>query len=475
MLMTQSVLLAGAAGAVSAWLAFWFPRAFLALANVRVTYSVAPDWRVFLYLAAIALGAGCAAGLAPALEALRSDVAGAIKGHSGPLGMMRWKMRDSLVAAQIALSLVLLAAAGLLVTASLRVLRGEPGFDAERVLVAYSPLRFPPYTAASAESFYRELAARVRALPGVEAAAFATSIRSGAASEPVKPRERMSDRGIVSSVNQVSPDFFQSVGIRLVRGRRFSAEEASTSAPVAIVSEALARKLWPAQDPLGRQMVDRRGAVLEVVGVAGNIDPAFGVFQSVREQFYRPLAPRTGDDDLLIRYSGDVKPLERAVHETVRNLNSGLMLSTERLRTLIDRTAADAGRMSELGVCLAVVALVLAVIGIYGVVSFAASERTHEFGVRMALGATRAQITGLVIGTGWRPVGIGLAAGTAMAWGAAAGLEHVLKQSPVPLDGSDPLLYASAAMGMGLAATAAMIGPARRAARLDPAAALRSE
>jgi len=144
MLLTQSLLLAAAAGAASGWLAFWFPSAFLALANARVDYSLEPDWRVFLYLGAIAMGAGCAAGLAPALESLKIDLISATKGQAGLLGITRWKMRDGLVMAQVALSVVLLAAAGLLVKATHGALTGDPGFEPDGVLVAYSPLRFPP-------------------------------------------------------------------------------------------------------------------------------------------------------------------------------------------------------------------------------------------------------------------------------------------------------------------------------------------
>ncbi len=239
MLLTQSLLMAGAAGAASAWMAYWFPSAFLALANLRVDYSLAPDWRVFLYLGVIAMGAGCAAGLAPASESLKTDLTSAIKGHPGHLGMTPWKMRDSLVTAQVALSLLLLAAAGLLAKATYGALTGDPGFEADRVLVAYSPLRFPPYTTASAASFYREFAGRVAVLPGVESVAFATSIRSGDSIELVKSHARLSDPGSQASVNQVSPQFFRTMGIRLIRGRTFTSEEASVAAPITVVSETL--------------------------------------------------------------------------------------------------------------------------------------------------------------------------------------------------------------------------------------------
>ena len=200
-----------------------------------------------------------------------------------------------------------------------------------------------------------------------------------------------------------------------------------------------------------------------------------GVFHSVRAQFYRARTPQTDDDDLLIRYSGDGRAIQQAIREIARGMDHELMASTETLRGLIDRTQGDARHMAALGLCAGGVALLLAAIGLYGVVAFATAQRTREFAIRMALGATRARIVLDVLAAGLKPVWIGVLTGVVIARAVAEGLHNVLKEAPIPLDAQDPLLYFSVSVLLAMVAAAAMLSPARTAARSQPANALRLE
>ena len=475
MLLVEGFLLAAAAGGISLWASYKVPGVLFAfLAGQPADFPLAPDWRIFLYVFGVALAAGCLSALAPALESLKVDLTASLKDiASAAGGTSGARLRTALVASQVALSLTLLVGAGKFLEAYWRMNRAHSGYDPRHVLAA--PLRFPGgFTAARSLLLGQEAVARIEALPGVSSVARANDL-------PLMGTRllaaRFQDRGIETartlSFQPGAPDLLRTLDIPLLRGRDFRASDGPfNGAPArAIVSQRLAREMSPNADPVGRVLETLQGVSYEIIGVARDVrfplsdDPVVYTFDgwNRREAFF------------LVRFSGDPRQVEEAVRTAIRGLRGDLLVTPRTLQSYIDDSLADTWRVVLLILLLGVVAMTLAVAGIYGIISFTVSQKTRELGIRMALGAQKRDIFREVLVSGGRPVLLGLFVGLWMALAADSAIRHIFHHSPVLLDAADPRVFLGSALVLGVAALAAMLVPARRGAGGDPLTALHYE
>jgi predicted permease len=471
-LLTETLVLSALATAFSIMLAQPAISAFWNRMAPGSPLDVAPDWHVLLYCLAVSTVAGAIAGLSPALESLRPDLVESLKGSGtgATQGKRGSHFRSALVAVQISLSLVLLAQAGLYLRAQRQFLSYEPGFETKQVLslmLTSVATGFEPPPA-----FYRDLEARVRAAPGVSEVSFASiGMWSGRNSTELadidgRPIPQTKDYNRDPARRLVAPGFFGALGIALTRGRAFTRNEASS----AVISEAMARRYWPGEDPVGHSF--RVGATRhQIVGVCRDV-------QSVRFMtddgpfYYLPLAPQTKAPFLLVRVAGDPQSIIPQIRETVRQLDPQMAASIVTLSSILAAQAENLKPVMILGSIAGGLALLLALTGVYGVVSYSVSQRIREIGLRMALGAQRADVLALVLRSGAMPVMGGLAVGTLLAFGLSRMLESILfglsaRHAFGTLAVVPVLLFVTAAGAIWI--------PARRAAALDPLHSLRHE
>src|SRR5579859_1713137 len=486
-LVIECLLLFGAAGALGLVIANWMVRGLLALIpRLPVSLSLDPrlDWRVLTAALVLALGTGLLAGLVPALQSTRPNLVPALKaGSGGSDGAGRLRLRSGLLVVQIAFSMVLLVVAGLFAR-TLQHARGiDPGFDPEGV--AFTTLDFG--TANYSEDRGRQAAMailnQVRALPGVHGAALSAMLPLGGGGlgfgpitvpgRPVDPREGELD----ADWDVVSPGYFATLGIPLVQGRDFSEADRAGVGDVAIINEAYAAALFPGEDPVGRTLVNEGrtpsdSRTLTVIGVVRNAKYRF-LGEAQRNFIYVPLSQwyfaRT---NILVKMTPGVAMPAVAVGRIVAAVDPALpILRQEALRDQMAVALLPQQLALFVSGGLGLVALLLALLGIYGVTAYGVSQRTREIGVRIALGAPRGHVLGLVLRQGLVLAGVGVLLGALAAFG-ATGLLRGLLYGVAP---ADVVALGGAAVLLALAALAASWVPARRAARLDPVIALRSE
>jgi putative ABC transport system permease protein len=480
-LLTESALLHLLGGALGALLAAAGVAALVHFSppNVPRLGLAAVDARVLAVTFGVALLSGIAFGLVPALRcsgrALRAAVAAAGAGAV----IRRRRLDGLLVTGDVALALLLLVGAGLVLQSLFRLFAVDPGFDARRLLAAQISVSGPRYTEdAKVVDFYRQVLDRVRALPGVEAAAVASQLPLGGNFDGYGIRfENNPEAGEADAPTAqrfaVSAGYCRAMRIPLLRGRDLSAHDQAGAPAVVLVNRTFAERIWPGQEAVGKRihLGDSAGPWRTVVGIVGDVRHR-GLDEPAALQVYLP-APQWVDSDmtLVVRAAADPRLLAAAVRGAVWAVDAERPVT--HIATMDQMMQVSlARRLLTLRLLLvfASIAVLLAMVGIYGVLSYAVAERTREIGVRMALGAPRRSIVVLVVGGGALYVGAGLAIGTGLALAASRFLGGLL----FGVTAQDPLTYAGLALLLAMVALLAAWLPARRAARLDPLIATRS-
>ncbi len=486
-LLTESILLAFIGGIAGMLLGLWGGRAIGSIdlhTPVPVYVDFRFDWRVFAYSFGAALLTGVVAGLVPALRASRAHIRGALHESGRSIAGGKNRLRSSLVVLQVAGSLMLLVIAGLFARSLAAVQHTNLGFDPHNVIDFTMDPSEIGYNESQGLAFYKSLLERVRALPGVQSAALnsSTPMSNYLDTDYLKVSDYQNPPGqglplVFYSV--VSQGFFENMRTPILQGRAFTEADNERSPYVAIVSEAFAARFWPHQNPIGKRFAKVSGVtnpLYEVVGVAK--DSRFsGLTGTIDAYFYLPLAQNYALGPLEVLQVRSAAPTDAVIRETqdvVRSLAPNLPLFD--IRTMAEHLDTLSGFLlfrlgAGLAAALGLLGLILAIVGVYGVISYSVSQRTHEIGIRVALGAQRRQILTMILGQGILIVGVGSILGCAGAFAAARLIANFL----VGVSPTDPATYAAVTVILGLIALLACYIPARRAMRVDPMVALRYE
>ncbi len=484
-LLAESAVLGVIGGAAGLVLAAGAMRAMVALApaNVPRLSEVRLDLSVLAFTLAASLFTALLFGLAPAFDAARASVADFLKesGRTSSAGAGRAKLRSGLVIAEIALAVVLLAGAGLMLRSFVVLQQVEPGLRPEGLLTARvsligrSAFNQPRLWA----DFYDRVLANVRQLPGVKAAAAinllplddfgignSTNFRVIGRPEPA-PKDMP-----LSEIRVVSLDYFRTMGIPLIKGRVFTERDTKDSEPVAVISESLAWQIFPGEDPLGKRITVSIDKGSEIVGVAGNVHD-YGLDAPLRLESYIPMAQMPNPLlTIVVRTAGDPRALVPAFRQAVWSVeNDRPIYAIRTMEQVISRSVAQPRFRTALLGLFAALALLLAAVGIYGVISYAVAQRVQEIGIRVALGATRPDVLRLVMGQGMLLAGSGLALGLAGAWAGTRWISALL----FGIRPTEPVVFGALVLLLALVALLACWAPARRATRVDPVVALRQE
>jgi predicted permease len=484
-LLTESTLLALAGGVVGLLLAFWMTDAltsFFPSLAYAIVLDVSPDARALVFTLAVSILTGVVFGLAPAFQATKPDLIPVLKGESQRAGHARLvSLRNALVVAQVALSLVVLVCAALFVQSFRNAKSIDPGFAThDAVLVSVNPGLFG-YTKEQGRDFYQRLSERVRALPGVEAAGVVDWMPLSDSSNSWGPVYRSEQpapppgEGMSAFAETVGPGYFKAMRIPLLEGRDFEDRDREGILPEAVVvNETLARRLWPGESAVGKRMSMGRNSAdaFNVIGVArdGKVrslgeEPRNLMYVSV-DQTYR------GGMSLVVRSTGEPAGVIAGVRRAVKELDARMPLYNVRTIEQHLTWAFWAQNMAaSLATAFGLLALVLAGVGLYGVIAYTVARRTHEIGIRVALGAQARDILRLVIRQGMALTLVGLGAGLV----GALLLSRLLLSLLYGVRPGDPATYILVALLLALVALAACLVPARRATKVDPMVALRYE
>ncbi|MBV9924267.1 MAG: ABC transporter permease [Acidobacteria bacterium] len=480
--LTETLLLALAGGAAGILLAQWGVDALLALnpGELPTAQKVGLDARVLAFSVGLSVLTGLVFGIVPALQLSKTDVTSGLKegGRAGE-GKERARVRSAFVVAQVALSLVLLVGAGLLLNSFYRLLKTSPGFNPQNLLTM--EYRLPRNRYAKGEqqwAFHREVVERVSHLPGVTSAAVVRGLPfsgNGGALTYLVPGRPAPPAGQEQKTleNAIDPNYLATVGLPLVRGRNFTYADGPDTPPVLLVNRTLAEKLWPGEDPLGKQLeLPDAKMTAEVVGVVGDAKQ-YDIAEQQRPQIYTAYAQNPHIfGTLVVRSRVEPLSLAETVKKTVWSVDPEQPVWKVRtVENLIEQNFAGRRFMLTLMACFAGLAVLLTALGLYGVISYTVAQRTHEIGVRVALGARGRDVLRLVLGQGMRLVFVGLGLGLLGAYAATRLMAGLL----YGVTATDPLTYAGVALLLALVAFFACYLPARRATRVDPLIALRYE
>jgi putative ABC transport system permease protein len=510
-LLTESLMLALSGGAAGLLLAKWGIRTLSIIpynaASYYIPYNVPHDqitldWQVLVFTFALSLLAGGIFGLAPAFQSSRPDIETALKSGSassisGRAGARRRQTRGLLVAAEVALSLMLLVGAGLMIKSFARLQEVNPGFEPESVLTAeinLPPAKYPANpNGQKVAAFHDRLLERLAAMPGVVAAGLGSSLPLSGTNADTgffidgRPSPEPRDRPHTHP-RTISPDYFRAMGMRLVEGRAFTEQDHAQSPSVAIINETMARRFWPTQAALGKRVAldfeamrffpdrpplfDLEMGMREIVGVVRDVRHE-GLETEPQPEMYIPDRQRPERQmNLVIRAAADPASLAAAVRGAVAALDPDQPVADIKpmSRLLADSVAKPRFNYLLLTV-FAAVALALTITGVYGVMSYAVAQRTREMGVRLALGARGRDVLRLAILQGMRPVIVGVALGLAGAFA----LTRVMANLLFGVSATDPAIFAGVAALLAMVALLACYLPARRATKVDPVVALRHE
>jgi len=479
-MLTESLLIAVGGGVAGLLVARWGIEALVALGPKQIPrlHMLSLDWRTFAFALTASLLTGALFGLAPALQISKVNLNESLKeGGRGSAGGARHnRLRGLLVIAEVSLAFVLLIGAGLLMRTFFYLQNVDPGFNPERVLTATIDLPGARYsTGRKASSFYRELIGRLAALPGVQGAAATSDLPWTGYDENtsfgIEGRQFSDDEYPSAQYHFATPDYFRTVGIPLLEGRYFSEADDADAPRVIVINKSMADRYWPDADAVGKR-VRLWGETRMIAGIVGDLKDSPGELRA-KPGFFFPVNQQAQSGlVLVVRTERDPISLLAAMRSEIAALDKELPLSD--VRTLEQIASAAVARTRFTMLLLSVfagVALLLAAVGIYGVVSYSATQRTHEIGIRVALGAQRRDVIGLVARQGMTLVLAGMGAGLA----AALVLTRVMSSLLFGVSAADPITFAGiAVLLMGVALGACFV-PARRAMKMDPMAALRHE
>jgi predicted permease len=487
-LLVESVVLAMAGGAIALMITFWTAGTFMKFipaTDFPISLVVQVDRGVLLATFVISLLTGVIFGILPAFRSSSEAPVAVLKEDTGGLsgGLKKARLTSVLVVAQISLSLLLLICAGLFIRSFRSAQQINPGFNSHNLLIASYDLFTAGYSDASGAEFDRQLMAKLEALPGMQSVAVSNRVPLGfgGGSTAVKPQGYLpqASESMETQVAMITPHYFQTMQIPMMKGRDFTLQDSMKSQRVVIVSEAFVNRYWPNQEAVGKQLnSDLTHEWFTVVGVARDTKTN-GLNEKPRPflylpeyQVYRTDRPSGSTVTIIARTTGDPLAFGKTVENTIHDLNAGLVVFD--LTTLESQLEIASFPQRVAGTfvgAFGLLALVLAAVGIYGVAAYTTRQRTHEIGVRMALGASKQDISRLVLGQGLRLTLIGLGLGLAVSFALTRFLGGLL----LGVTSTDALTFSSVASLLSVVALAACFIPARRAMRLDPTAALRHE
>jgi putative ABC transport system permease protein len=493
----ENLLLAGLGGALGLLLAAWGAGLLASLSpgNIPRLQEVGLDGRVLGFTALVSVAVGLVFGLMPARQAAKLDLSSQLKGGGRTTGAQAspGRLRDALVVTEVALALVLLVGAGLLVRSFLRLGQVNAGFETERLLTMRL---YPPASGyrdqAEVAGLYERLLERVGSLPGVRGAAAAGSLPIGGGNSDTmmeiegRPFD-ISGLNLSVDFRVVMPEYFPVMGVRLVRGRYLTMADREDAAPAVVVNETLARTHWPGEDPVGRRVrlldappAEATTSFMTIVGVVADAKNR-GLDRETRQEMYVPLrqnAAAVGSMGterpmtLLVRTSGEPASVASAARREVWEVDRGIAIGAVRtMEEVLEEAVVQPRFYMLLLVIFAVAALGLGAVGIYGLMSYSVTQRTHEIGVRVALGASPADVLRLVVRRGMALTFAGVAIGLA----GALGLSWLMRSLLFGVSAADPATFAGVGLLLPAVALLACYIPARRAARVDPLVALRQE
>ncbi len=483
-LLSESLLIALMGGGAGLLAGRWILDGLLALApeDTPQLSRVGMDTTVLLFTLGVAIATSLLCGLLPALHASRAELNMALKeGGRSSGGSTREGLRKALLVVEISLAIVLLAGAGLLIRSMVNLLRVDMGFNSENLLTMRFNLVGEKYNAATGRVFYDEVLAHMNDLPGVQSAALTNSLPIDGsywdsiftvADQPAPSRADLPGTDCVL----VSPNYFATMQLKLQRGRLFTSADTATSSPVVIINETLARRMWAGENPIGKRIKlgfpEYQSPWREVIGVVGDVK-LNGLEQATSMQSYMPLVQEsTPFLGVVVRTSNNPPAVAAAVEQAIHEVDANLAVyAVQTMDQLLGKSLAGRRLTLVLLSGFAVLALVLASLGIYGVIAYSVRQRTQEIGIRLALGAQKKDVLRLFIGQGVKLIALSLAIGLTGAWMLTRWMATLLFN----VEPTDPLTFAAMTSLLMVVALFACFVPARRATQVDPLVALKYE
>ncbi len=475
MLLVESLLIVCIGGVLSIILAYRVPLLIMNIANPGTNYAVLlhPDWRVFVFLAVLIAAATVISSLMPIRVAWSLDLVTALKGHERAV-TVRSRTANGLIVVQIALSFVLICAAVLFGWIPNLIRSMNPGFEIHRTVAVPLDVNTAPDNRAKAMVFYRTLESKILAIPGVQSLTYA-SLQPFNQAPPSEIRllGQAKGSGQPVTIDDVSNGFFSTFDIHALQGRLFLTTDVNSTGadPVAVISQVFAKQFWPGRNPLGEVIVmpdDRHLTVVAIV--ADTRSERFGVIDGPR--LYTLRSPSDPGGNLYVRFTGSAKPVENAIRDTVKNMDPTQSIAPKTIWESLEAGAESITSLERIILVMASIALLMAVIGVYGILSFSVNQRRREFGIKMVLGANRASIFRSVVFRAIKTIAIGLMCGVGIAEPAMLLFDRMLGPLPHLLDLT---VFGVSAVLLATVSLLAVSLPAARAMRTDPMRTLRTE
>jgi putative ABC transport system permease protein len=475
LLLTESLLLAVLGGVLGLFLAVFVPPILLSvIPDAGLDVDFTPNATVFAYMFLLSLITGVVFGLAPAIQSTQPNLTDALKATRNRPRASRPHLRNLLVIGQVAVSLVLLIGAGLLVRGLQQARSTDLGFDQKNLVVVSMDLTTQGYDEARSSTFFGQLFDRLKALPGIKSVSVAQTVPfAGGRNETIDIDGAAAALSV--SANEVSAEYFQTIGIPLRRGRYFTDEDARSGQSPAVISQTMANRFWPGDEPLGKRFRDSAGRSHEIIGVVADISSRH-IGKLDGPFFYTPASPaKLTGHSFVLRTSENVAAGVSAVRGVARSLDKDVFVTVESLEENVRRELEPARVGAWFSGTVSLLALLIAATGIYGMLSYLVVERTSEIGIRMALGAERRNVLLLIVRDGMKLAGIGIVIGVAVGFVLTKVMSSLLFGLGRVDTLADAFTLAVVSIGALAVALLACYIPARRATKVDPLVALRNE